>query len=118
MCIIYLKETFFPEKFGAENDYSVKVTLQNLISGGNHSAYSTQGNTELSAHSWRKETNYIMVLDVFYDPHHEAEWSTPMWRLDPRNCWRQLSYAIKNQLRHPKPPTRVLYGIRQDSRHM
>ena len=72
MCIIYLKETFFPEKFGAENDYKVNVTLQNTFSGGKHSAYSTQGNTELSAHSWRKETKYIIVLDVFYDPHDEA----------------------------------------------
>ena len=26
------------------------------------------------------------------------EFSTSMSRLDPRNCWRQLSYAIKNQL--------------------
>ena len=25
-----------------------------------------------------------------------------MSRLDPRNFWRQLSYAIKNQLGHPK----------------
>ena len=38
-------------------------------------------------------------------------------RLDQRDCWRQLSYAIKNQLRHPKTqwfiscPTLVLYGI-------
>ena len=28
----------------------------------------------------------------------KAEWSTSMSRLVPRNCWRQLSYAIKNQL--------------------
>ena len=27
-------------------------------------------------------------------------------RLDQRDCWRQLSDAIKNQLRHPKPFTR------------
>ena len=26
--------------------------------------------------------------------------------LGPRNCWGQLSYAIKNQLGHPKPATR------------
>ena len=43
----------------------------------------------------------------------EAEWSTSMSRLDPRNCWRQLSFAIKNQLRHPKPPTRgVFHALR------
>ena len=60
-----------------------------------------------------------------------TEWSTSMSRSGPRNCWRQLSYAIKNQLGHPKPPTRgfgtqntsirghfacsslVLYGIRE-----
>ena len=42
-----------------------------------------------------------------------------MSRLDPRNCWLQLSYAIKNQLEHPKPLggyfacfLLVLYGIR------
>ena len=40
-----------------------------------------------------------------------SDWSTSISRLDPRNCWRQLSYAIKNQLGHPKPPTLVLYGI-------
>ena len=41
-----------------------------------------------------------------------------MSRLDPRSCWSQLSYAIKNQLGHPKPqlgdiscPKLVLYGI-------
>ena len=32
-----------------------------------------------------------------------AEWSTSMSRSGPRNCLRQLSYAIKNQLGHPKP---------------
>ena len=32
----------------------------------------------------------------------EAAWSTS--RLDPRNCWRQLSYAIKNQRRASKNP--------------
>ena len=29
---------------------------------------------------------------------HQADWSTSMSRSGPRNCWRQLSYAIKNQL--------------------
>ena len=72
MCPIYLKEIFFPEKFGAENDYRVNIVLQNTNIGGIHSAYSTKGNTELSAHSWRKDTNYSIVLDVFYDPHDEA----------------------------------------------
>ena len=38
-----------------------------------------------------------------------AEFSTSMSRLDPRNFWRQLSYAIKNQLGHPKPPTTGLF---------
>ena len=33
----------------------------------------------------------------------KAEFSILMSRFDPRNCWRQLSYAIKNQLGHPKP---------------
>ena len=27
-----------------------------------------------------------------------AGWSTSMLKTFPRNCWRQLSYAIKNQL--------------------
>ena len=27
------------------------------------------------------------------------------------NCWRQLSYAIKNQLGHPKPPTRGFRNV-------
>ena len=52
-----------------------------------------------------------------------------MSRIDPRICWRQLSYAIKNQLKAPKAPigglwdeipplggisclSLVLYGIR------
>ena len=52
-----------------------------------------------------------------------VDWSTSMLRLDPRNCWRQLSYTIKNQLGHPKPSEElvggfgcdelVLYGIRK-----
>ena len=42
--------------------------------------------------------------DTFH--YQVAEWSTSMSRTLPRNCWRQLSYAIKNQLGHPKPPTR------------
>ena len=35
-----------------------------------------------------------------------TEWSTSMSRIFPRNCLRQLSYAIKNQLGLPKPSTR------------
>ena len=62
----------FPDKFGAEHDYSVNLTLQNALTGGIHSSYVTEGNPELSAHSWRTETNYFMVLDIFYDPHDEA----------------------------------------------
>ena len=33
-----------------------------------------------------------------------AEFSASMSRLDPRNCWRQHSYAIKNQLVASKAP--------------
>ena len=57
-----------------------------------------------------------------YGSHLRSEFSTSMSRLDPRNCWRQLSYAIKNQLavgslRSKAPsmgfwmPELVLYGI-------
>ena len=35
----------------------------------------------------------------------QSGFSTSMSRSGPRNCWRQLSYAIKNQLGHTKPPT-------------
>jgi len=59
------------DNFASEHDYKVNVCLQNAIAGGIHSAYA-EGKPELSAHSWRKEINYIMVLDVFYDPHDEA----------------------------------------------
>ena len=61
---------FNPDKFGAENDYCVNVVLQTAISGGRHSAYS-KWSPDLSAHSWRDETNYIIVLDIFYDPFNE-----------------------------------------------
>ena len=33
-----------------------------------------------------------------------SDWSTSMSRTLPRNCWRQLSYAIKNQLVASKNP--------------
>ena len=33
---------------------------------------------------------------------NKAEFSISMSRLDPRNCWRQFSYAIKNQLGYLK----------------
>ena len=59
----------FPEKFGAENNFSVNITLQNQNIGGIYSAYVTEDNPDLMAHSWRKETKYFMVLDMFYDPH-------------------------------------------------
>ena len=55
-------------EFSAENDYSVNVVLQNVYSGGRHSVWA-KGDPEHSAHSWRKEVTYCVVLDVFYDPH-------------------------------------------------
>ena len=45
--------------------------METVNSGGRYSAYSTLENTELSAHSWRKDINYILCFDVFYDPHDE-----------------------------------------------
>ena len=51
---------------------------------------------------------YISLRSLTYTLPHiftiRPEWSTS--RFDPRNCWRQLSYAIKNQLGHPKPPSK------------
>ena len=60
---------FYPDKFAAENDYCVNICLQNFIYGGDHSAY--RQSPELSAHSWRNKTNYVIVLDVFYDPFND-----------------------------------------------
>ena len=62
----------FPEKFGAENNFSVNVTLQDIPIGGIHSAYATEDNPNIMAHSWRKDFQYVYVLDMFYDPHDEA----------------------------------------------
>ena len=64
---------FYSDKFAAENDYCVNICLQNFIYGGRHSAYRSPelSAPELSAHSWRNETNYVIVLDVFYDPFNE-----------------------------------------------
>ena len=41
---------------------------------------------------------------------HQAEFSTSMSRRGPRNCWRQLSYAIIGPFRAWKPP--IPYGIK------
>ena len=34
-----------------------------------------------------------------------------MWRLDPRNCWRQLSYVIKNHLVASKAPSATWFEL-------
>ena len=51
-------------------------------------------------------TNHMMrFIQVTQSPSYFiADWSTSMSRLVPRNCWRQLSYAIKNQLVASKAP--------------
>ena len=66
------EENIFPEKFGTKNNFSVNIQLQNFPLGGKYSAYVTGDNPDLMAHSWRKETLYCYVLDMFYDPHDEA----------------------------------------------
>ena len=42
------------------------------------------------------------MLSLQFSP----DWSISMSRLDPRNSWRQLSYAIKNTLVASKAPKR------------
>ena len=49
---------------------------------------------------WRCSCKIIIIIFSLF-----SDWSNSMSRLNPRNCWHLLSYAIKNQLRHPKPPT-------------
>ena len=79
----------FAEEEGKRNNFNINIELMSVFRGGNESMYYKNGaNTSQSnAHSWRQETNQVLILNGYYDPKNASAFEfVKKWHSENDDC--------------------------------